>query len=82
MRQTCEVVARIAAIRAPANVVLVTHHVNILALAGAAVVSGEAVLVRPAGGSVQTLGRLVLRSSFLATARLFKAPADHEVRGA
>ena len=59
-RQTREAAARIAAIRAPANFVFVTHHVNILALTGIAVSSGEAVLVRWAGGSVQTLGRLVL----------------------
>ena len=59
-RQTREAAARIAAIRAPANVVFVTHHVNILALTGIAVGSGEAVLVRSAGGSVQTVGRLVL----------------------
>jgi len=59
-QQTREAEGRIAAIRAPANVVFVTHHVNILALTGIAVGSGEAVLVRPAGGSVQTLGRLVL----------------------
>ena len=59
-QQTREVAARIAAIRAPANVVFVTHQVNILALAGVSVGSGEAVLVRSAGGSVRTLGRLVL----------------------
>jgi phosphohistidine phosphatase SixA len=59
-RQTREVAARIAAIRAPANVVFVTHHVNILALAGVAVGSGEAVLVRSAGGAMQVLGRLAL----------------------
>jgi broad specificity phosphatase PhoE len=59
-QQTREVAARIAAIRAPANVAFVTHHVNILALTGVAAGSGEAVLVRSAGGSVQTLGRLVL----------------------
>jgi phosphohistidine phosphatase SixA len=59
-QQTRELAARIAAIRAPANVAFVTHHVNILALAGVAVGSGEAVLVRSAGGSVQMLGRLVL----------------------
>jgi broad specificity phosphatase PhoE len=59
-QQTREAAARIAAIRTPANVVFVTHQVNILALAGVAVGSGEAVLVRSAGGSVQTLGRLVL----------------------
>jgi broad specificity phosphatase PhoE len=59
-RQTREVAARIAAINGPSNVVLVTHHVNILALAGVAVGSGEAVLVRPAGTSLRTLGRLDL----------------------
>jgi len=59
-QQTREVAARIAAIRAPANVAFVTHHVNILALTGVAASSGEAVLVRSAGDSVQTLGRLVL----------------------
>jgi broad specificity phosphatase PhoE len=59
-RQTREAVARIAAIRAPANVVFVTHQVNILALAGIAVGVGEAALVRSAGGSVRTLGRLAL----------------------
>jgi phosphohistidine phosphatase SixA len=59
-RQTREVAARIAAIRAPANVVFVTHQVNIFAVAGVSVGSGEAVLVRSAGGSVRTLGRLVL----------------------
>jgi len=59
-QQTREVAARIAAIRAPANVAFVTHHVNILALTGVAAGSGEAVLVRSAGDSVQTLGRLVL----------------------
>ena len=59
-QQTREVAARIATIRALANVAFVTHHVNILALTGLAVGSGESVLVRSAGGSVQTLGRLVL----------------------
>ena len=59
-RQTREAVARIAAISPPSNVVFVTHHVNILALAGEAVGSGEAVLVRPAATPVRALGRLVL----------------------
>jgi hypothetical protein len=52
--------ARIAAIRAPANVAFVTHHVNILALTGEAVGSGEAVLVRPAGTALRVIGRLAL----------------------
>jgi len=59
-QQTREVAARIAAIRSPGNDAFVTHHVNILALTGLAVGSGEAVLVRSAGGSVRVLGRLVL----------------------
>jgi broad specificity phosphatase PhoE len=59
-QQTREAAARIAAIRAPSNVVFVTHHVNIIALTGEAVGSGEAVLVRSAGGSLRALGRLVL----------------------
>lgn len=59
-RQTREVAARIAAIRPPANVVFVTHHVNILALTGEAVGSGEGVLLRPSGERPQVLGRLVL----------------------
>jgi len=59
-QQTRELAARIAAIRARSNVVFVTHQVNILAVAGVAVGSGEAVLVRSTGGSVRTLGRLVL----------------------
>jgi broad specificity phosphatase PhoE len=59
-QQTREAAARIAAIRAPANVVLVTHQVNIVALAGVSVGSGEAVLVRSTGGTLQALGRLAL----------------------
>ena len=59
-QQTREALARIAAIRAPANVVFVTHQVNILALSGAAVGSGEAVLLRPVSGGAPVLGRLVL----------------------
>ncbi len=55
-QQTREVAARIAVIRAPANVAFVTHQVNILALTGIAAGSGEAVLVRSAGGSVRDAG--------------------------
>ena len=58
-RQTGDVAARIAAIRPPANVVFVTHHVNILALTSEAVGSGEAVLLRPSDERPQVLGRLV-----------------------
>ena len=56
--QTSALRAKIAAIRAPANVAFVTHHVNILALTGEGVGSGEAVLVRAAGDSAEVLGRL------------------------
>lgn len=59
-RQTRAVLERMAQIRAPANVAFVTHHVNILALTGAAVGAGEAVLARPAGATVGVIGRLVL----------------------
>jgi broad specificity phosphatase PhoE len=59
-KQTRDALARIAAIRAPANVAFVTHHVNILALTGEAVGSGEAVLVRPAGTALRVIGRLAL----------------------
>ncbi|MGZ8255261.1 MAG: histidine phosphatase family protein, partial [Burkholderiaceae bacterium] len=59
-QQTRAALARIAAIRAPVNIAFVTHHVNILALCGEAVGSGEAVLLRPVSGSAPVLGRLVL----------------------
>lgn len=55
--RTREARARIAAIRAPGNVVFVTHHVNILALTGETAGPGEAVLVSPPD---RTLGRLAL----------------------
>lgn len=42
------------------NAVLVTHMVNIAALAGDGVAMGEAVLVRSAPGGVETVGRLPL----------------------
>lgn len=58
--QTRELLAKIAAVRAPANAAFVTHHVNILALTGEAVGSGEAVLVRDGGGAATVLGRLAL----------------------
>jgi phosphohistidine phosphatase SixA len=58
--QTRAALARVTAIRAPANEVYVTHHVNILALTGEAVGTGEILLVRAAGGRVQGIGRLRL----------------------
>lgn len=59
-QQTRAVRAKIGAVHAPANVAFVTHQVNILALTGEGVGSGEAVLVRSAGGSTTVLGRLAL----------------------
>ena len=58
-QQTREVLARIAALRAPANVALVTHQVNIVALTGEAVGSGEAVLMR-LGSAPRVQGRLAV----------------------
>jgi broad specificity phosphatase PhoE len=58
--QTRAALARISAIRAPANEAYVTHHVNILALTGEAVGAGEVLVVRATGGRVQALGRLRL----------------------
>ncbi|MFN7572110.1 MAG: histidine phosphatase family protein [Betaproteobacteria bacterium] len=58
-RQTAEVGAALRELRAPANWVLVSHAVNIAALAGESVTMGEAVLVRPAAdGGVTVVGRL------------------------
>lgn len=58
--QTRAALARISAIRAPANEVYVTHHVNIFALTGEAVGAGEILVVRYDGGQLQVLGRLRL----------------------
>jgi broad specificity phosphatase PhoE len=52
--------SRIAAVRAPANMAVVTHQVNIAALTGQLVGSGEAVLVRASGKSLEQLGRLLV----------------------
>jgi broad specificity phosphatase PhoE len=58
-RQTAEVRAALQALRPPQNWVLVSHAVNIAALAGTSVSMGEAVLVRPAAdGAVTVVGRL------------------------
>lgn len=59
--QTEQVKAFIGSVRPPANVMLVTHQVNITALTGEAVSSGEIFVVRsPAapGGEVTVVGRL------------------------
>jgi phosphohistidine phosphatase SixA len=58
--QTRAALAKVSAVRAPANAAFVTHHVNILALTGEAVGSGEAVLVRAAGSAAKVLGRFAL----------------------
>ena len=42
------------------DTVVVTHHVNILALTGVAAGAGEAVLVRPAASGPRVVGRLAL----------------------
>jgi broad specificity phosphatase PhoE len=58
--QTREALARIATVRAPSNVAFVTHQVNIVALTGEALGSGEAVLARHDGAGLRTVGRLAL----------------------
>jgi phosphohistidine phosphatase SixA len=58
--QTREAMARVARIGAPANVAMVTHHVNILALTGEVAGSGEAILARASGASLRVVGRLAL----------------------
>jgi broad specificity phosphatase PhoE len=58
--QTRAALQRIGNVRAPDNVVFVTHHVNIVALTGAAVGSGELVLARPDAAGLRVIGRLVL----------------------
>ncbi|WP_434983734.1 histidine phosphatase family protein [Vreelandella zhaodongensis] len=49
---------QITAWQSPGNLLLVTHQVNITALAGGAVSSGETIVVRPLAGSFQVVGRL------------------------
>jgi broad specificity phosphatase PhoE len=58
--RTAAALARIAAIAAPANVVLVTHQVNIVALTGEAARVGEVFVVRPSSPSLKVVGRLQL----------------------
>nr|WP_298055974.1 histidine phosphatase family protein [uncultured Halomonas sp.] len=52
---------RIAAWQGPGNLLLVTHQVNITALTGGGVSSGEMVVVRPQQGSLAVVGRLSVR---------------------
>ena len=45
----------------PGNMLLITHQVNITALTGGGVSSGEMVVVRPQQGSLTVVGRLIIR---------------------
>lgn len=49
---------QIAAWQGPSNGLLITHQVNITALVGSGVSSGEMIVVRPTGDSFQVVGRL------------------------
>ncbi|OJA06157.1 histidine phosphatase family protein [Halomonas sp. QHL1] len=49
---------QIAAWQGPGNLLLVTHQVNITALVGSGVGSGEMIVVRPEGDEMQIVGRL------------------------
>ncbi|EHJ94320.1 histidine phosphatase family protein [Vreelandella boliviensis] len=49
---------QIAAWQGPGNLLLITHQVNITALVGSGVGSGEMIVVNPAGGRLQVVGRL------------------------
>lgn len=49
---------QIAAWQGPGNLLLVTHQVNITALTGGGVGSGEMIVVRPTGDAFQVVGRL------------------------
>jgi len=51
---------QIAAWQGPGNLLLVTHQVNITALVGSGVGSGEMIVVRPAGDEMQVVGRLTV----------------------
>ncbi|OBA00593.1 histidine phosphatase family protein [Halomonas sp. G11] len=53
---------RIAAWEQSGNMLLVTHQVNISALAGRGVGSGEMLVVRPAAGGLEVVGRLDVRA--------------------
>lgn len=51
---------QIATWQGPGNLLLVTHQVNITALVGSGVGSGEMIVVRPAGDDMQVVGWLSL----------------------
>lgn len=59
--QTEAVLRHLRDLKPPRNVVLVTHMVNIAALTGQTVTSGESIVVRPtAGGALEVLGRILV----------------------
>ena len=53
---------QITAWQGPGNLLLVTHQVNITALVGGGVGSGEMIVVRPTDDSFQVVGRLNINS--------------------
>lgn len=60
-RQTREVLQAVAGLKAPRNLVLVTHQVNITALTGAFLAMGEMFVTRPDPASAQRLAVLARR---------------------
>lgn len=57
-QQTAEVRAAAARIAKRANLVLVTHQVNISAVSGVYPASGEMIVLQPAGDRLEVVGRL------------------------
>ncbi|APX93719.1 histidine phosphatase family protein [Halomonas sp. 1513] len=53
---------RILGWQGPGNLLLITHQVNISALVGGGVGSGEMIVVRPDGDDMQRVGRLSIRA--------------------
>jgi len=56
--QTAQIRSRVAGWKGPGNLALVTHQVNIQALTGEPVRQGEAMVLRPATGGFQLVGRI------------------------
>ncbi len=56
--QTAQVRSRVSGWKGPGNLALVTHQVNIQALTGEPVRQGEAMVLRPAEGGFQVVGRI------------------------
>jgi broad specificity phosphatase PhoE len=61
--KVAQVKARVAASKESANLVLVTHGANILALTGESVSPGEMVLVKAGDPELRVLGRLIAYSA-------------------